>query len=52
VIAHWKRQLLDGAAEVFSRGMGVSRTEEQLTAPLYEQIGRLKMEVEWFKKKL
>ena len=52
VIAHWKRQLLDGAAEVFSRGMGVSRTEEQLTAPLYEQIWRLKMEVEWFKKKL
>ena len=52
VIAHWKRQLLDGAAEVFSRGAGGGRTEEQVTAPLYEQIGRLKVEVDWLKKKL
>lgn len=52
VIAHWKRQLLGGAAEVFSRGSGGGRTEEQLTAPLYEQIGRLKVEVDWLKKKL
>lgn len=52
VIARWKRQLLDGAKEVFSCGVGISRTEEQLTTPLYEQIGRLKMEVEWLKKKL
>ena len=52
VIAHWKRQLLDGAAAVFSRGSGGGRTEEQVTAPLYEQIGRLKVEVDWLKKKL
>mgnify|MGYP002683911748 FL=1 len=53
VIAHWKRQLVDGAATVFSRAVGNGlRTEEEITAPLYEEIGRLKMEVDWLKKKL
>ena len=53
VIAQWKRQLLDGAAGVFSRGNGVNgRSEEEISAPLYEEIGRLKMELDWLKKKL
>ncbi len=53
VIAHWKRQLVGGAATVFSRAVGNGlRTEEEITAPLYEEIGRLKMEVDWLKKKL
>lgn len=54
VIAQWKRQLIDGSAEIFSRKNGVNhrRSEEELTAPLYEEIGRLKMEVDWLKKKL
>lgn len=51
VIAHWKRQLIDGAPAVFNRGDG-PRPEAEVTAPLYEEIGRLKMEVDWFKKKL
>ena len=53
VLAHWKRQLVDGAATVFSRAVGNGlRTEEEITAPLYEEIGRLKVEVDWLKKKL
>jgi len=52
VIAHWKRQLLDGAAEVFVRGSGGGRTEEEIKAPLYEEIGRLTVELDWLKKKL
>jgi transposase-like protein len=53
VIAHWKRQLIVGAPTVFSRAAGGDgRTEEQITAPLFEEIGRLKMEVDWLKKKL
>jgi len=33
--------------------MGVSaRTEEELTAHLYEEIGRLKMDLKWLEKKL
>ena len=51
VIAQWKRQLVQGASEVFRRGNGV-RHGEELTAPLYEEIGRLKMEIDWLKKKL
>ena len=51
VIAHWKRQLLDGASGVFSGGNGARpKTEEELTAPLYEQIGRLQVENDWLKK--
>jgi putative transposase len=53
VIAHWKRQLVEGAAAVFGGGNGTrAKSEEELTAPLYEQIGRLKVEVDWLKKKL
>lgn len=51
VIAQWKRQLMRGASEVFRRGSGV-RNEDELTSPLYEEIGRLKMEIDWLKKKL
>jgi putative transposase len=44
---------MEGAAEVFRRGKGgMVRSEEDLTGPLYEEIGRLKVEVDWLKKKL
>lgn len=53
VIAQWRRQLIERAGEVFSRnGGGLGRREEELTGPLYEEIGRLKVEVDWLKKKL
>jgi transposase-like protein len=53
VIAQWKRQLVEGAVGIFSRANGVSgRSEEEISAPLYEEIGRLKMELDWLKKKL
>ena len=52
VISNWKRQLLERAAEVFTRGAGGAHTEEELTAPLFEKIGRLEVELDWLKKKL
>ena len=53
VIGNWKRQLVAGAPIIFSRAAGVSgMSEDEITAPLYEEIGRLKMEVNWLKKKL
>lgn len=53
VISHWKRQLLERVPSVFSKGVGRQDvTEEELTAPLYEEIGRLKVEVDFLKKKL
>lgn len=52
VIAQWKRQLIQGAGTVFKNGGGGgTKTEEELTAPLYEEIGRLKVELDWLKKK-
>ena len=51
-VTAWKKQLLAQAAELFEdgrrkRGADQTPNEEEL----YEQIGRLKMEVEWLKKK-
>ncbi|MEW6105194.1 MAG: hypothetical protein AB1563_02365 [Bacillota bacterium] len=49
--AQGKRQLVQGAAEVFRRGNS-GESGEELTVPLYEEIGQLKMEIDWFKKSL
>ena len=53
-IHHWKRQLVERAEELFENGRGKegkAQEQEQLVASLYEQIGRLKMDLEWLKKK-
>lgn len=52
-IHHWKRQLLAGVEEIFTKPGSGSRGKEdqEVQAELYEQIGRLKMELEWLKKK-
>ena len=53
-IHQWKRQLLEGAEGVFHNGPGAKRSgneDDCPTAELYEQIGRLKMQLEWLKKK-
>ncbi len=51
-VAQWKRQALDELPEVFSKGRErTDRADEEMKAELYEQIGRLRMELEWLKKK-
>jgi transposase-like protein len=51
-ITAWKKQLLEGAPELFEDGRGKRVAEDTANdQELYEQIGRLKMEVEWLKKK-
>ena len=51
-IAQWKRQLVANAPQVFERnGCGGTPDAEGLTAPLYQEIGRLKMEVDFLQKK-
>ena len=51
-ISGWKRELLEGGATVFSNNNARRlREQESLQTELYEQIGRLKMELEWLKKK-
>jgi transposase-like protein len=51
LIHAWKKQLLHGAEGVFASGAKAAATDaEARQAELYEQIGRLKMELEWLKK--
>ena len=51
-ISGWKRELLESGATVFSSNSARQlREQEALQTELYEQIGRLKMELEWLKKK-
>jgi transposase len=51
-VTGWKKQALSGLAEVFSEGRSRKSDEEaRLAERLYEQIGRLKVELDWLKKK-
>jgi putative transposase len=52
-VGQWKRRLVEGAADLFSddRRREVQQ-QDALIAELYEQIGRLQMEVGWLKKKV
>jgi transposase len=51
-VTAWKKQLLEQSPELFEDGRRKSRDETAADEEeLYEQIGRLKMEVEWLKKK-
>ena len=53
LIHGWKKQLLAGADQVFGNGTKAVRADaEAEKAELFEQIGRLKMELEWLKKKV
>ncbi len=53
LIHAWKKQLLADAPAVFASGAKAGNGEaEARQAELYEQIGRLKMELEWLKKKV
>lgn len=52
-ISQWKGQLLDQGASVFQRHAEAGQREfKQREAELYEQIGRLKMELDWLEKKV
>jgi transposase-like protein len=50
-ISTWKKRLVEGAPQLFAVGSSQAMDAEALTAPLYEEIGRLKMELDWLKKK-
>jgi transposase-like protein len=53
LIHGWKKQLLAGADQVFGHATQAATADaEAEKAELFEQIGRLKMELEWLKKKV
>ncbi len=49
-ITEWKKRVTERACELFEKGKG-EEGDEALQKELYEHIGRLKMELEWLKKK-
>ncbi len=51
-IMKWKKQLLEELPSMFSDKRAKTEKErEDLEAELYRQIGQLKVELEWLKKK-
>lgn len=52
-VALWKKQLLDGIETVFEgTSPKAEKSDEPESAELYEQIGKLNMQLEWLKKKV
>ena len=55
LVRRWKKQLKEDGASLFSHPVSQKRQEKEVASKeseLYEQIGRLKMELEWLKKKV
>ncbi len=51
-IMKWKQQLLEELPSIFSdKKVKAEKEKEELEAELYRQIGQLKVELEWLKKK-
>jgi len=51
-IAKWKKRALEGMAELFADGRRKGgQDEEALKAQLYQQIGQMKVELDFLKKK-
>jgi len=52
MITKWKKQALQELPQVFTnRRSALVRAQEDLTGSLYQQIGQLKVELDWLKKK-
>ena len=50
-VIQWKKQLVLQAPELFSNGSKRAVQEEELRSQLYQEIGQLKVELDWLKKK-
>ena len=51
-MSKWKRKAVEGLVEVFSDGKErKERDQQKLIDELYRQIGQLKVELDWLKKK-
>ena len=51
-LSEWKKHFLQKGPEVFENPRKKAKEKTEHSSELYEQIGRLKMELEWLKKKL
>ena len=51
-VMQWKKQALAELPQIFAeRRARIAQEEETLRAQLYQQIGQLKVELDWLKKK-
>ena len=51
-ISNWKKQFLESLPQIFdNRKQSLAVETEELTNQLYQQIGKLKVELDWLKKK-
>lgn len=51
VIGNWKKQLLEGAPGIFNNKRGPKADDKEDVDLLYQQIGKLQVELDWLKKK-
>jgi len=52
IVSRWKADALDGLVEIFSsKREKKDKDQEEVKDELYKQIGQLKVEVDWLKKK-
>jgi len=51
-VVQWKQRLIAGAGELFNGGVERDAAQEaELRDRLYQEIGQLKVELDWLKKK-
>jgi len=51
-VMDWRRQAINGLSEIFSQRRTTGAAEEEaLKAQLFQEIGELKFELDWLKKK-
>ncbi len=52
LVTQWKKKLLEGSEAVFEdKRTKKTETKEELVEELYRQIGQMKYEIDWLKKK-
>ena len=52
MIAKWKRNLIEGAADIFAKGQKSRQQTHEQIDELYRQIGKLQVERDYLSKKL
>jgi transposase len=50
MIGNWKRELIEGAAELFDKGQKSKKQHDATVDELYRQIGQLKVENDFLSK--
>ena len=52
LLTRWKKEALEGLPEIFSKKTNNNDNDKKIIEELYKQIGQLKVENDWLKKKV